>query len=68
MYSLSDEVIEQLRQAAITNPMQAAYDTVCARFKCYKGAARTQQTYRAGTNGSVGSHYSTTREDDSFED
>eukprot|EP00973_Karenia_brevis_P052057 7230650-Karenia_brevis.AAC.1 len=28
--SLSDEVIEQLRQAAITNPTQAAYVTVCA--------------------------------------
>eukprot|EP00973_Karenia_brevis_P043885 6077286-Karenia_brevis.AAC.1 len=48
--------------------MQAAYVFVCARFKCYKGATRTQQTYRAGANCSVGSYYSTAREDDSFED
>eukprot|EP00973_Karenia_brevis_P082214 11398065-Karenia_brevis.AAC.1 len=48
--------------------MQVAYDIVCARFKCYKGATRIQHTCRAGADCSVGSYYSATREDDSFED
>eukprot|EP00973_Karenia_brevis_P090032 12400667-Karenia_brevis.AAC.1 len=45
IYSLSDEVIEQLQQAAMTTPMRAAYDIVCARLKCYKGATRTFHSY-----------------------
>eukprot|EP00973_Karenia_brevis_P001469 199283-Karenia_brevis.AAC.1 len=48
--------------------MQAAYDTVCARFKCYKGAARIQQTYSAGADYSVGSYLPSSRDDDSSED
>eukprot|EP00973_Karenia_brevis_P019498 2675339-Karenia_brevis.AAC.1 len=48
--------------------MQAAYDTVCARSTCYKGATRTQHVYRAGADCTVGSYCSNTREDDSLED
>eukprot|EP00973_Karenia_brevis_P077549 10774690-Karenia_brevis.AAC.1 len=48
--------------------MQAAYDTVCARFKCYKGATSIQQTYSDGADYSMGSYVPSSRDDDSSED
>eukprot|EP00973_Karenia_brevis_P005457 744457-Karenia_brevis.AAC.1 len=56
IYSLSDEVIEQVRQAASTHPMQAAYATVRVRHKCYKGAERTHQTDSGSALYNVGSY------------
>eukprot|EP00973_Karenia_brevis_P060366 8399428-Karenia_brevis.AAC.1 len=36
--------------------MQAAYATVCARHKCYKGAERTHQAYSGSAPYKVSSH------------